>query len=420
MRIAIVGSGISGLVAAHLLHGRHEVVVYEAQDRIGGHTHTVEVRVDGDDETEGARHAIDTGFIVYNERTYPSFTRLLAELGVETQASDMSFGSSCERTGLEWGSRGLRGVLAQPTNLLRPSFHRMLRDVLRFNRQSRTLLSQGDEKTSLGDYLCGAGYSNEFVDHYVVPLGAAIWSADPAAFLRMTAATFVRLFENHGLLESSPSLPWSVVRGVSARYVEKLVTPFRDQIRVACPVQAVRRRRSGVDVFAADGVGRFDHVVLAVHSDQALRMLSDPSSLEQQLLSRVRYQRNEVVLHTDTSLMPRRKNAWASWNYRVPHESGEKVLVTYDMNRLQRLGAAEPVCVTLNRHADIDPAAVIQRIDYAHPVYDPPSDAARRRRDEISGRNRTSYVGAYWHNGFHEDGVRSAVEACRPLGSRWR
>jgi predicted NAD/FAD-binding protein len=415
MRIAIVGSGISGLVAAHLLHGRHEVVVYEAEDRIGGHTHTVEVRVDGDDETEGARHAIDTGFIVYNERTYPSFTRLLAELGVETQASDMSFGSSCERTGLEWGSRGLRGVLAQPTNLLRPSFHRMLRDVLRFNRQSRTLLSQGDEKTSLGDYLCGAGYSNEFVDHYVVPMGAAIWSADPAAFLRMPASTFIRFFENHGLLEASPSLPWRVVRGGSARYVEKLVTPFRDQIRVACPVQAVRRRRSGVDVFAADGVGRFDHVVLAVHSDQALRMLSDPSSLEQQLLSRVRYQRNEVVLHTDTSLMPRRKNAWASWNYRVPHESGEKVLVTYDMNRLQGIASRHRFLVTLNPGDRIDPNRVLQRFAYDHPVFDAEAIAAQKLHAALSGQRRTHYCGAWWGHGFHEDGVNSAIAACAPL-----
>jgi predicted NAD/FAD-binding protein len=409
MRIAIVGSGISGLVAAHRLHGRHEIVVYEAEDRIGGHTHTVDVEMDG------VRHAIDTGFIVYNERTYPNFTRLLGELGVETETSDMSFGLSCERTGLEWGSGGLRGVFAQPANLLRPSFHRMLRDVLRFNRQSRTLLSLGEEKVSLGDYLCGAGYSSEFVEHYVVPMGAAIWSADPAAFLRMPAATFVRFFENHGLLEASPSLAWRVVRGGSARYVEKLVAPFREQIRVACPVNAVRRRRDGVDVFAADGVGRFDHLVLALHSDQALQILSDPSELERQLLTRMRYQRNEVVLHTDSSLMPRSHNAWASWNYRVPRETGERVLVTYDMNRLQGLDSRHRFLVTLNPGDRIDSDRVLRRFVYDHPVFDSDAIAAQKLHSELSGRRRTHYCGAWWGYGFHEDGVKSAIAACAQL-----
>jgi predicted NAD/FAD-binding protein len=409
MRIAIVGSGISGLVAAHRLHRRHEVVVYEAEDRIGGHTHTVEVEMDGE------RHAIDTGFIVYNERTYSDFTRLLGELGVETQPSDMSFGLSCERTGLEWGSRGLRGVFAQPRNLLRPSFLRMLRDVLRFNRESLELLSLGDEKVSLGEYLCGAGYSREFVDHYVVPMGAAIWSADPAAFLRMPAATFVRFFENHGLLEASPSLPWRVVRGGSARYVEKLVAPFQDRIRVACPVRSVSRRRDGVDVLAADGVGRFDHLVLALHSDQALRILSDPSGLERQILNRVRYQRNEVVLHTDASLMPRSRNAWASWNYRVPRETGERVLVTYDMNRLQGLDSRHRFLVTLNPAGRIDPGHVLRRFVYDHPVFDAGAISAQKLHSELSGQRRTHYCGAWWGYGFHEDGVKSAIAACAHL-----
>jgi predicted NAD/FAD-binding protein len=409
MRIAIVGSGISGLVAAHHLHGRHEIVVYEAEDRIGGHTNTVEVEMDG------MIHAIDTGFIVYNERTYPNFTRLLGELGVETGASDMSFALSCERTGLEWGSRGLRGVFAQPGNLLRPSFHRMLRDVLRFNRRSRELLSLGDEKVSLGDYLCGAGYSSEFVDHYVVPMGAAIWSADPAAFLQIPAATFVRFFENHGLLDASPSLPWRVVRGGSARYVEKLVAPFRERIRLACPVHAVRRRRDGVDVLAADGVGRFDHVVLAVHSDQALRILSDPSELERRLLTRIRYQRNEVVLHTDASLMPRSRRAWASWNYRVPREAGRRALVTYDMNRLQRLASRHRFLVTLNPAGRVDPERVLRRFIYDHPVFDVDAIAAQKLHSAVSGCRRIHYCGAWWGYGFHEDGVKSAIAACASL-----
>ena len=266
MRIAIVGSGVSGLVAAHQLHPHHEVVVYEADARIGGHTHTVDVEVDGE------RQSVDTGFIVYNEKTYPNFTRLLNQLEVETQPSEMSFGLRCERTGLEWGSRGLRGILAQPQNLLRGSFRRMLRDVVRFNRESKSLLGQDEEKVTLGEYLCGAGYGTEFVEHYVIPMGAAIWSAPPSTFLQMPATTFVRFFDNHGLLETKPSLPWRVVSGGSTRYVEKLVAPFRDRIRVGCPVFSVRRGADCVEVNSADGVDEFDHVVLAVHSDQALRI----------------------------------------------------------------------------------------------------------------------------------------------------
>jgi len=409
MRIAIVGSGISGLVAAHRLQGHHDIVVYEAEQRIGGHTHTVDV------EQGGARHAIDTGFIVYNERTYPNFVRLLQELEVETQPSEMSFGLSCERSGLEWGSRGLSGLFAQPKNLLRPSFHRMLRDVLRFNRESRRLLSLGEEKVALGDYLCGGEYSTEFVEHYVVPMGAAIWSADPAAFLRMPATTFVRFFENHGLLEASPSLSWRVVRGGSARYVEKLVAPFRERIRVACPVRAVRRQPDGVDVIAADGIRRFDHVVLAVHSDQARRLLSDPTEVESRLLSRIAYQRNDVVLHTDESLMPRSRRAWASWNYRLPRDARDRVLVTYDMNRLQGIASRTRFLVTLNPGDRIDPGRVLRRLVYDHPVFDADAIAAQKLHAEISGRNRTHFCGAWWGHGFHEDGVKSAIAVCERL-----
>lgn len=410
MRIAIVGSGISGLVAARGLHRRHEVSVFEAQDRIGGHTHTVEL------ELEGERHAVDTGFIVYNEATYPHFTRLLAQLGVETQPSDMSFGVSCERTGLEWASRGLGSLFAQPRNLLRPSFHRMLRDVLRFNRESRQLLGTPEEKASLGDYLCGAGYSPEFVQHYVLPMGAAIWSADPDAFLRFPVASFVRFFANHGLLATRPSVAWRVIRGGSARYVERLVAPFRERIRTGCAVRAIRRQRRFVEVATAAGIERFDHVVLAVHSDQALRLLTDPSGLERWLLSSITYQENEVALHTDASILPRRRRAWASWNYRIPRTSGRRVLVTYDMNRLQGLRSRQRLLVTLNGEDRIAPARVLRRFTVQHPVFDAEAIAAQRRHAEISGQRRTHFCGAYWGYGFHEDGVRSGIAVQRALG----
>jgi predicted NAD/FAD-binding protein len=410
MRIAIIGSGISGLVAAHMLHPRHELCVYEAEGRIGGHTHTVDVEIDGE------QYAIDTGFIVYNERTYPNFTSLLRKIGVESQESDMSFGLACERTGLEWSSRGLRGLFAQPSNLLRPSFHRMLRDILRFNRESRSLLEREAEKVSLGDYLCGAGYSSKFVEHYALPMGAAIWSATPRAFLRIPAVAFVRFFENHGLLETRPSLPWRVVRGGSARYVQKLAAPFQERIRIDCPVRAVRRESDAVEVIAADGVQRFDHVILAVHSDQALRLLSDPSALELRALRSIAYQENDIVLHTDKSLMPHNRRAWASWNYRVPRDGGGRVVVSYDMNRLQGIESRHHFLVTLNAAERVAPERILGRFVYHHPVFDAEAMGAQRLHGEISGVGRTHFCGAYWGYGFHEDGVNSALAVCGRFG----
>lgn len=411
MRVAIIGSGISGLVTAHLLHPRHEVVVYEADARIGGHTHTVDV------ELEGERHSVDTGFIVYNEKTYPNFTRLLNQLGVETQRSEMSFGVRCEGTGLEWGSRGLRGVLAQPTNLLRGSFRGMLSDILRFNRESKALLGRDEEKVTLGDYLHGAGFGKEFVEHYVVPMGAAIWSAAPSTFLEMPATSFVRFFDNHGLLETKPPLSWRVVSGGSSRYVEKLVAPFEDRVRVGCPVNSVRRRDDHVKVHSASGVDKYDHVVMAVHSDQALRLLADPTRLETKVLGSIAYQENDVVLHTDESLLPRRPAAQASWNYLIPRESEGRVRVTYDMSRLQGISSRHRFLVTLNGGDRIASDTILRRFVYDHPIFDSAAVRAQKLHSEISGQNRTHYCGAYWGHGFHEDGVRSALAVCTPFGA---
>jgi uncharacterized protein len=411
MKIAIVGSGVSGLVCAHLLHGRHEVTVFEAERRIGGHTNTVDV------ELAGERHAVDTGFIVYNERTYPNFVRLLAQLGVETRPTKMSFGVRCDRTGVEWGSRGLASVFAQPRNLLRPGFQRMLRDVLLFNRRSQRLLEGGDEKVALGDYLEGEGYSEEFVRHYVVPMGAAIWSADPEAFLRFPAASFVRFFANHGLLDARPNIPWRVVRGGSSRYVEKLVEPFRDRIRLGARVHGIRRMADRVAVVAEGGILEFDQVILAVHSDQALDLLPDATHLERRVLGSVSYQRNDVVLHTDESLLPASRRAWASWNYRVPRETNGRVLVTYDMNRLQGIESRHRFLVTLNGSKHIDPARVLRRFVYEHPVFDAEALAAQKLHRHVSGHRRTHFCGAWWGWGFHEDGVRSALAVCERFGA---
>ncbi len=410
MRIAIVGSGVSGLVAARRLHPRHEIQVFEADPRIGGHVHTVPL------ELAGERFSVDTGFIVYNERTYPRFSQLLSELGVETQPCEMSFGVHCERTGLEWASRGLGAVFAQRRNLLRPSFLRMLRDVLRLNRELRQLAEQAEEKASLADFVSGRGYSQELIEHYLVPMGAAIWSAAPGDFLRFPAATFARFFENHGLLETSPRLGWRVVRGGSARYLERLVAPFRDRIRVATPVAWIRRAPDAVEIATREGVERFDRVVLALHSDQALRLLRDPSGMERALLGAIAYQENEVVLHSDVSLLPRNARAHASWNYRIPRAPQSRALISYDMNRLQQIDSERRFLVTLNGSRQIDPERVLRRFRYHHPVFDADALAAQQRRAEISGVRRTHYCGAYWGHGFHEDGVRSALEVCAELG----
>jgi len=412
VKIAIVGSGISGLVAAHLLCERHEVTVFEADARIGGHTHTVPV------EVVGRTFWVDTGFIVYNERTYPLFCRLLDRLGVATQPSDMSFGLSCERTGLEWGSRGLSSVFAQRRNVVRPEFHRMLRDVLRFNREARQVLAMDDDKLELGEFLCGAGYSQEFVDYYVVPMGAAIWSARPTAFLRFPAASFVRFFDNHGLLERDGRVPWRVLQGGSRAYLDPLTRPFADRIRTRCPVHSIRRDPDGVELaFGSDGRERFDRVVLAVHSDQAARLLVDPSDAERAILSSVPYQRNEVVLHTDAAVMPRSRRAWASWNYRIPREQQDVVYVTYHMNRLQGLDGDVDFFVTLGGDRYVDPKKVIDTFTYDHPVFDARALRAQRMHAEVDGSNRTHYCGAWWGWGFHEDGVKSAVAVCEKLGA---
>lgn len=416
MRIAVAGSGVSGLVSAWLLAPRHDVVLFEADARPGGHTNTVDVSLPSGD------YAVDTGFIVCNDRTYPNFLRLLDELGVATQPSDMTFSVSCERTGLEWAGTDLNGVFAQRANALRPSFLRMLSDVVRFGRLGQRRLrasAQDEDLGTLADFVAEHRFSSAFVDLYLVPLGASIWSAEPAAFDRYPLRPLLAFLDHHGLLDLRTRPQWMTVTGGSRTYVRAITAELGDRVRLGCPVERVTRSEDKVEVESRAGAEVFDHLVVAGHSDQALALLGDPTPAETEVLGAIRYVANEATLHTDRAMLPRSPRAWAAWNYHRLAADQDRVAVTYDMNRLQRLGAAEPICVTLNRHVDIDPAAVLQRIDYAHPVYDPPSDAARRRRGEISGRNRTSYVGAYWHNGFHEDGVGSAVEACGPLGSRW-
>jgi predicted NAD/FAD-binding protein len=410
MRIAIVGAGVSGLVAAHLLHGRHEVVVFEAGAKPGGHTHTVRV------DTADATHWVDTGFIVFNDRNYPRFERLLDRLAVPSQTAQMSFGVTDQAGAFEYASTSANGLFATRANLVSPRFHRMLRDVLRFQREARELL-RSDEDPPLAEWLERRRFSEPFVQRVIVPQAAAVWSADPRQMWSFPARFLAEFFDNHGMLDLRGRPRWRAVTGGSHRYVEALVAPFRDRIRTATPVRAIRRHPTHVTVRPRGGAPeRFDHVVLATHSDQALEMLADATPREHELLGAIPYQANEAVLHTDTRMLPRRRRAWASWNYHLLDAPAGRPTVTYHMNRLQTLDAPEQFCVTLNRTDAIDPAKVIRTIEYAHPVYTSAGQAAQRRHGEISGRERTHFCGAYWGWGFHEDGVASAVRVAEALG----
>lgn len=410
MRIAVIGSGISGMTAAYLLNKVHDVTVFEANDYIGGHTHTV-------DAVAGEKfYAVDTGFIVFNEQTYPNFVKLLDRLSVPWQKSNMSFSVHCERTGLEYCPSSLNRLFAQRRNLGRPSFWKMVAEIFGFRRQLPKMAARSATVT-LGQYLHEKGYSRTFREHFIIPMGAAIWSADPKNFERMPACMFAQFFANHGFLEVHNQPQWLVIRGGSRRYAEALTESFRDRIRLNCPVKAIRRSTDGVAVSSAAGEAeRFDHVIIATHSDQALRLLADPKEAERQVLGAIPYQENEVVLHTDTRLLPDRRKVWASWNYRIRREKQATVAVTYNMNILQTLDADPPFCVTLNRTERIEPTQVLRRMTYSHPIYSPEALMAQRRHNEISGVNRTHYCGAYWGNGFHEDGVNSALTVCAYFG----
>lgn len=407
MKIAIIGSGIAGNTLAYYLHPQHDITVFEAESHIGGHTHTHHI------EHEGQAMSVDTGFIVFNDRTYPNFIQLLNALNVAWQPSNMSFSVRCEHSGLEYNGTTLNSLFAQRSNLFKPSFYRMIRDILRFNKESLALLQEGSE-IRLGDYLHQNCYSQQFIDYYIIPMGAAIWSTEASQMLDFPARFFIRFFHHHGMLTVNDRPQWRTISGGSASYVQALTAGFADKIRLNTPVESVRRLKKSVRVKPRFGEEeKFDYVFFACHSDQALRMLADPSTTETAVLGAIPYQENTVYLHHDSRMMPKRKLAWAAWNYHVCKPVLDRVAVTYNMNILQNLSSKEPLLVTLNHTRDIDPAKVIKRIQYTHPVYTVAGAIAQTRHAEISGVNRTGYAGAYWRNGFHEDGVVSALEALK-------
>jgi predicted NAD/FAD-binding protein len=411
MKIAIIGSGISGLTAFHLLRRKHDVTVFEAADWIGGHTHTVDVA-----DAKGTT-PVDTGFIVFNQKTYPNFVKLLRELGVRWKNSEMSFSVRSQVSGIEYNGTSLDTLFAQRINLARPRFLGMVRDILRFNRKATAIARGGSigADVTLADFVKANRYSRAFVDDYIVPMGAAIWSAEPERMLEFPFLTFARFFDNHGMLTVDDRPQWLVIEGGSRTYVEALVRGQDSRIRTRTPISAVKRTSHGVEVSPANGsTERFDEVVIAAHSDQALSMLVDASDEERSVLRAIPYQRNAVTLHSDTSILPQRKKCWAAWNY---HRDGDARLgVTYWMNRLQSLATAKDYCVTLNRDEAIAPEHVVQRFVYDHPIYTREGIAAQPKQDAINGVRHTWFCGAYFGYGFHEDGVNSALAVTRRFG----
>lgn len=409
-RVAVVGSGISGLTVAHTLSPTHDVVIYEADDRLGGHTHTHTV------EIQGQTYTVDSGFIVFNHRTYPNFIRLLEELGVGEQFGRMCFSVVEETTGLEWASTGLVGIFAQRKNVLNPRIWRMIRDILRFNKHAKAILDE-PPTFSIGDYLKRENYSDEFRDLFLIPMGAAIWSAPLQQFLKYPASSLLRFMQNHGLNDVNNQPDWYTVKGGSSAYIEQIMRRFSGEVRLNSAVTNIKR---GSKVTITDSQGNtdeFDEVVLACHSSQVLPILDQPTDAEKSVLQHMRYQLNEAVLHTDASLLPRNRRAWASWNTVVPENANEDLQMTYHMNRLQQIDAPEEICVTLNATHRVDPDKILAVMQYEHPVYDVPMVQAQSRRHEISGHNNTYYCGAYWYNGFHEDGCRSGLDVCAALGA---
>ncbi|MEP0356333.1 FAD-dependent oxidoreductase [Paraglaciecola sp.] len=410
--IAIIGSGISGLTSAYLLSQKHKVTVFEKNDYIGGHTATVDIKI------QQKEYSIDTGFIVFNNKTYPRFLKLLSQLKLTPQETEMSFSVKNQNTGLEYNGHSLSTLFAQKRNLFRPKFWKLILDILRFNKTCKLLFSEDSipQDLTLGEFLDNEKFNDYFCQHYILPMGAAIWSTSLNEMRQFELGFFIRFFHHHGLLNVSDRPQWYVIPGGSREYIAPLIDKFKDDIYLNAKIKKVSRDVDSAKLHFTDGTTQnFDEVVFACHSDQALALLADPTPLETEVLGNIHYQNNDVVLHTDINLLPKRKAAWASWNYQLDGNFDRQASVTYNMNILQGITSSESFCVTLNQSEHIDPEKVIRKFNYAHPVFNQACIAAQQKRDSICGVNHTHFVGAYWYNGFHEDGVRSATD----LGQRF-
>ncbi|MGR5320812.1 NAD(P)/FAD-dependent oxidoreductase [Vibrio alfacsensis] len=417
-KIAIIGTGISGLTCGYYLHKEHDVTLFECTDYIGGHTATVDVSLDDRD------YAIDTGFIVYNDRTYPNFIKMMNELGVEGIPTQMSFSVRNNGNGLEYNGHTLSTLFAQKRNWLNPKFYRFIFEILRFNKLAKSFAyEQSTNLQTLGEFLDEHNFSAFFTDNYILPMGAAIWSSTLADMRAFPLMFFLRFFLNHGLLDITNRPQWYVIKGGSRSYITPLTAGFADSIHLNSPVDKVVRSENGVGVQVHGEMHWFDDVIFACHSDQAMRILDDISSAEQDILGDMTYQANEVVLHTDTNLLPKHRAAWASWNYLLDGSEDEQQRLpslTYNMNILQHVKSEHTFCVTLNSTEQIDPNKVLRAFTYHHPVFTTESIAAQQRKNEVQGVKNTWFCGAYWYNGFHEDGVRSAIDAVESIEAKYR
>jgi uncharacterized protein len=416
VKIAIVGTGISGLTAAYFLHREHEVTIFEKETSIGGHTATIDVT------HQGRQYAIDTGFIVYNDWTYPNFIRLMSELGVDSQATEMSFSVSCDKTGLEYAGNNLNTLFAQRRNLLNPSYLKMLADIVKFNKSAIDDLDHGRIRAdiTLGEYLKQKKLGSLFAEKYLIPMGSAIWSASTQTLFEFPLQFFVRFLKNHGLLNINHRPEWRVIKGGSREYLTPLTRGYKNRIETGARVESVSRTDNHVDlVIEGEKPRQFDQVVFACHSDEALAILNDASDAELSVLGAMDYQQNDVVLHTDENLLPNKKLAWSSWNYWLRTSVQESAVLTYNMNILQGIKAPTTFCVTLNATDAIKPNKIIAKFQYGHPVFTLQSVAAVERWGEINGVNNSWFCGAYWGNGFHEDGVKSGLQVAKALGSNW-
>lgn len=416
-KLAIVGTGISGLTCAHLLHDKFDVTLFEANDYIGGHTATVDVTVDN------REYAIDTGFIVYNDWTYPNFIKLLQKLGVLTQPTQMSFSVKNTATNFEYNGHTLNTLFAQRRNLVKPSFYGFISEILKFNRLCKSEFAQkeSEEGATLNDFLNKHRFSDRFANNYIIPMCAAIWSSSLESIRAFPLKFFLQFFNNHGLLNVTDRPQWHTLVGGSRSYIPPLTRGFEDKILLNTPVKSIAKKDSHYELTVGSDaqVQQYDQVILACHSDQALRMIDYPTQAQQQVLGNIGYSDNDVVLHTDTSLLPDRELAWASWNYLLTGEKDEQsrpATLTYNMNILQRLESDTTFCVTLNANDKIAPEKILRTFRYAHPQFNQQTITAQRQRKEICGIDGLHFCGAYWYNGFHEDGVKSALDVCQRFG----
>ena len=410
LKIAIIGSGISGLTSAYILSKKHEVYLFEKNDYIGGHTHTHEIK----ENTNNIN--VDSGFIVYNENTYPNFIKLLDILNIERQHTEMGFSVKSNSQDFEYAGNSINSIFSQRKNIFKPSFLKMVYDILKFNYQSKRDIKKISTNITLEQYLDSSSYSKEFIDKYIIPMGAAIWSTSPELMLQVPAVFFIRFFKNHGLLDITNRPQWWVIKNGSNQYVKEIIKPFKENIKLNTKISSIKRKNNGAEVSYGDNKEFFDSVIIATHSDQALLLIDDLTDKENDILGKIKYQKNTALLHTDTSILPNRKIAWSSWNYLINHNQEKIVTLTYNMNILQTLKSNKTYCVTINDSTNIDKSKILKEIKYSHPLFTIDSVDAQKRKDEICGKNDTYFCGAYWGYGFHEDGVNSALDVCKKFG----